>query len=72
MWRSLSILTDPNSDIIRLALSLKNVDESIQRIWLTLLIGLLILFVAAALISYRVAVGLTRPLEQITRVSRKD
>ena len=27
---------DPNSDIIRLALSLKTVDKSIQRIWLTL------------------------------------
>ena len=62
---------NPNSDIIRLALSLKTVDKSIQRIWLTLLIGLLILFVAAALISYRVASGLTRPLEQITRVSKR-
>ncbi|MFC5650158.1 two-component system histidine kinase PnpS [Paenibacillus solisilvae] len=62
---------NPNSDIIRLALSLKTVDKSIQRIWSTLGIGLLILFVAAALISYRVASGLTKPLEQITRVSKR-
>ncbi|NBD26859.1 two-component system histidine kinase PnpS [Paenibacillus glycinis] len=62
---------DPNSDIIRLSLSLKKADESVQRIWTALLAGLLILFVLAALISYRVARGLTRPLEQITRVSKR-
>ncbi|MBP3961875.1 two-component system histidine kinase PnpS [Paenibacillus lignilyticus] len=62
---------DPNSDIIRMALSLQKVDESVQRIWITLVLGLLILFIAAALISYRVALGLTRPLEQITRVAKR-
>ncbi|WP_219838349.1 two-component system histidine kinase PnpS [Paenibacillus sp. R14(2021)] len=62
---------NPNSDIIRLALSLEKVDESVQRIWMTLIIGLLILFILAAIISYRVARGLTRPLEQITRVSKR-
>ncbi|SDW77778.1 two-component system histidine kinase PnpS [Paenibacillus sp. CF384] len=62
---------DPNSDIIRMALSLQQVDESVQRIWITLVLGLLILFIAAALISYRVALGLTRPLEQITRVAKR-
>ena len=62
---------DPNSDIIRLSLSLKKVDESVRRIWTALLVGLLVLFVVAALISYRVARGLTRPLEQITRVSKR-
>ncbi|BBH18740.1 PAS domain-containing sensor histidine kinase [Paenibacillus baekrokdamisoli] len=62
---------NPQSDIIRLALSLKTVDKSIQRIWSTLIVGLLILFVVAAVISYRVALGLTRPLEQITKVSKR-
>ncbi|QYR23137.1 HAMP domain-containing protein [Paenibacillus sp. sptzw28] len=61
----------PNSDIIRLSLSLQEVDDSLRRIWMTLLIGLLILLVAAALISYRIARGLTRPLEQITRVAKR-
>ncbi|MBM7568197.1 two-component system histidine kinase PnpS [Paenibacillus sacheonensis] len=63
--------SDPNSDIIRLALSLKKADESVQRIWAALLMGLVVLFAVAALISYRVALGLTRPLEQITRVSKR-
>ena len=62
---------NPQSDIIRLALSLHTVDKSIQRIWSTLIIGLLILFVVAALISYRIARGLTKPLEQITKVSKR-
>ncbi|AZN42699.1 two-component system histidine kinase PnpS [Paenibacillus albus] len=70
-----AMLVNPNnpehSDIIRMALSLQKVDESIQRVWAALIVGLLILFVAAALISFRVAQGLTRPLEQITRVSKR-
>ncbi|MBW7458349.1 cell wall metabolism sensor histidine kinase WalK, partial [Paenibacillus sepulcri] len=61
----------PDAGIIRLSLSLKEVDESITRIWTTLLVGLLILFVVAVFISFRVARGLTRPLEQITRVSKR-
>ncbi|GGD50488.1 two-component system histidine kinase PnpS [Paenibacillus nasutitermitis] len=61
----------PETGIIRLAISLQEVDESIARIWTTLLIGLLILFIVAVFISFRVARGLTRPLEQITRVSKR-
>jgi two-component system phosphate regulon sensor histidine kinase PhoR len=61
----------PDSDIIRIAVSLKQVDESMNRVWTVLGIGLLVLFAIAALISYRVALGLTRPLEQITRVAKK-
>ncbi|MGK4302065.1 HAMP domain-containing protein, partial [Klebsiella pneumoniae] len=34
-------------------------------------IGLVILFAAAALISYRIASGMTSPLEKITRVARR-
>ncbi|RAP77525.1 two-component system histidine kinase PnpS [Paenibacillus montanisoli] len=60
-----------SSDIIRMALSLEKVDESVKRIWLALIVGLLILFIAAALISYRIAFGLTQPLEQITRVAKR-
>lgn len=62
---------NPESDMIRMALSLQEVDASMQRIWTALFIGLLILFAAAALISYRIARGLTRPLEQITRVAKR-
>lgn len=62
---------DPNSGIIRTALSLKKADESVKRMWTGLLIGLLVLFIVAGLVSYRIARNLTRPLEQITRVSKR-
>ncbi|GAA4835433.1 ATP-binding protein [Paenibacillus vulneris] len=55
----------------RLAMSLEDVDASIRKVWYGILIGLLTVFVIAALISYRVAYGLTRPIEMITRVANQ-
>ncbi|NIK76953.1 two-component system phosphate regulon sensor histidine kinase PhoR [Paenibacillus castaneae] len=57
--------------VIRLAMSLREVDESIRNLSMVLLIGLLILFLIAALISYRIALSLTRPLDQITKVAKR-
>ncbi|MBB3113583.1 two-component system phosphate regulon sensor histidine kinase PhoR [Paenibacillus phyllosphaerae] len=62
---------EANSDIIRLALSLASIDASIKHLWSVLIIGLLILFVVSAIVSYRIALGLTRPLEQITKVAKR-
>ncbi|MFD0712385.1 two-component system histidine kinase PnpS [Paenibacillus sp. GCM10027626] len=62
---------DPQSAYIRLALSLKTVDSSMWHIWTVLGIGLLLLFAAAAAVSYRLARSLTRPLEQITGVAKR-
>lgn len=64
-------IADPNANVIRLALSLKEVEESIYNLWTVLIGGLLVFFVVAALISYRIALSLTRPLEQITRVAKR-
>ncbi|TYP68941.1 two-component system phosphate regulon sensor histidine kinase PhoR [Paenibacillus methanolicus] len=61
----------PDKGYIRLALSLATVEASMSRIWSALVIGLLVLFVVAALVSYRLASGLTRPLEQITAVAKR-
>ncbi|OME77935.1 PAS domain-containing sensor histidine kinase [Paenibacillus sp. FSL A5-0031] len=58
-------------DVIRLAMSLKEVDESIRQLTMMLFLGLLVLFLIAAFISYRLALGLTRPLEQITKVAKR-
>ncbi|WP_141500311.1 two-component system histidine kinase PnpS [Paenibacillus luteus] len=58
-------------DVIRLAMSLQEVDESIRKLTAVLALGLLVLFLIAALISYRLALGLTRPLEQITKVAKR-
>lgn len=63
--------SDPNSNVIRLAMSLKEVDQSIYKLWTVLIIGLLILFILAAIVSYRIALSLTRPLEQITKVAQR-
>lgn len=56
---------------IRLAMGLENVDSLVRAQWLFLLVGLLILFVIVVGVSYRVAYGLTRPLEKIMRVANQ-
>ncbi|WP_020617484.1 two-component system histidine kinase PnpS [Paenibacillus daejeonensis] len=61
----------PTSDYVRLAMSLQDVDESVGELWTVVLIGLVVLFILAALVSYRIARGLTRPLESITRVAQR-
>jgi two-component system phosphate regulon sensor histidine kinase PhoR len=56
---------------VRLAMSLEEVENSIRRVWYVLLFGLLAVFIIAGLISYRVALGITRPIEMITRVAQQ-
>ncbi|WP_028548075.1 two-component system histidine kinase PnpS [Paenibacillus sp. UNC451MF] len=56
---------------VRLAMSLEDVEASIMKVWYGVLVGLLAVFIIAALISYRVAYGLTRPIEMITRVANQ-
>lgn len=56
---------------VRLAMSLAEVEGTVRRLWLFLLAGLGILFLAAGTISYRIASGLTRPFEKMTRVARQ-
>lgn len=56
---------------VRLSMSLAHVDETVRELWLGLIGGLVLLFAAAALVSYRVSLGLTRPLEKITDVANQ-
>ncbi|CAM4068472.1 cell wall metabolism sensor histidine kinase WalK [Paenibacillus alkaliterrae] len=65
------IIPDQPPYIIRLSMSLIEVDQSIRNLSMVLVVGLLILFLIAALISYRIALSLTRPLEQITKVAKR-
>ncbi|BBI34975.1 two-component system histidine kinase PnpS [Cohnella abietis] len=55
-----------NKGIIRLAMSLGDVERSLNNMWLALVFGLFLLFALAAIISYRVALSVTRPLERMT------
>jgi len=54
---------------VRLSMSLNDVQAYIRGLWSYLISGLLILFMIAAVISYRIARGLTRPLDNIMRVA---
>jgi two-component system, OmpR family, phosphate regulon sensor histidine kinase PhoR len=56
---------------LRLAMSLQQVEESIHHLWSFLLVGLLLVFLLAVLISYRLAFSITRPIEMITRVAKQ-
>ncbi|MFC5451939.1 two-component system histidine kinase PnpS [Paenibacillus aestuarii] len=56
---------------IRLAMSLEQVDRSILHLWYFLISGLAILFVIAGIVSYRIAKGITRPIEKMTRVAKQ-
>lgn len=73
MYVAIPVTVVPNQspDVIRLAMSLQEVDESIRQLTALLFAGLLVLFLIAALISYRLALSLTRPLEQITKVAKR-
>ncbi len=62
---------DEKLGYLRLAMSLTEVEQSIRKVWLGLLSGLLVVFVLAGLISYRIAYGVTRPIELITSVAQQ-
>ncbi len=55
----------------RLSVSLEEVEASIRQLWMVLVAGLLVLFLAAGLISYRIAHNLTKPLAEIMRVAQQ-
>jgi len=57
--------------VIRLAMSLSAVERSLDRMWLALAFGLLAVFALAALVSYRVALSVTRPLERMTSAAKR-
>lgn len=56
---------------VRLSMGLEEIETTVRHLWWGLLGGLLLVFVLAGLISFRVAYQLTRPIEKITRVARQ-
>ncbi|MFC5704333.1 two-component system histidine kinase PnpS [Cohnella faecalis] len=57
--------------VIRLSMSLSDVERSLNNMWLALVFGLALLFALAAIVSYRVALGVTRPLEKMTAAAKR-
>ncbi|MEK4063838.1 MULTISPECIES: two-component system histidine kinase PnpS [Paenibacillus] len=67
-----AVVSDQGFDgYIRLSMELNAVTEGLSRAWLIMAGGLVLLFIAATLVSYKVASSMTSPLEQITRVARR-
>ncbi|MEC0230074.1 two-component system histidine kinase PnpS [Paenibacillus alba] len=56
---------------LRISMSLAQVDKSVRSLWYFLIIGLAILFLIAGLVSYRIAKGITHPIEKMTKVAQQ-
>lgn len=56
--------------VVRVAMSLEAINVSIRQIWMSLIVGLLLLLIVAALVSSRLARGITRPIEDMTHLAR--
>jgi two-component system phosphate regulon sensor histidine kinase PhoR len=56
---------------IRLALDVSEIERSIRRLWLGLIAGLLLLLAVAAAASWRIARGMTKPLEVVIRAAQR-
>lgn len=70
------VSTEGFDGYIRLSMSLEVVEEGLQRGWIIMGSALAMLFLIAATVSYRLARGLTRPIEHImdtaNRISKLD
>lgn len=74
LYVAITVNKDQNSGklgIIRLAMSLGDVERSLNNMWLALIFGLLMLFAIAVGVSYRVALSVTRPIERMTSAAKR-
>jgi two-component system, OmpR family, phosphate regulon sensor histidine kinase PhoR len=55
--------------VLRIAISLSEVESGVRRLWTYVISGMLALFVVGSFISYRIAKGVTRPIEMMTHVA---
>jgi two-component system phosphate regulon sensor histidine kinase PhoR len=56
---------------LRIAMSLEDIDAITNRMWALLMAGLFAYFLIAGLISFRIARGLTKPLEKAIEVAKQ-
>ncbi|WP_239618314.1 two-component system histidine kinase PnpS [Cohnella mopanensis] len=74
LYVAITVKSDTNSaekGIIRLAMSLGDVEGSLNKMWMALIFGLFLLFAVAGVVSYRVALSVTRPLERMTSAAKR-
>ncbi len=60
-----------SAGMIRLSMSLSDVENGLNRMWLALVFGLFLLFALAAVVSYRIALSVTKPLERMTSAAKR-
>src|SRR5690554_940351 len=71
MYIALPVVRDGETvGVVRAAMSLEAINDSIRSIWMSLFVGLLLLLLAAAFVSSSLARGITRPIEDMTRFAR--
>lgn len=71
MYIALPVVRDGETvGVVRAAMSLEAINNSIRSIWMSLVVGLLLLLLAAAFVSSSLARGITRPIEDMTRFAR--
>lgn len=63
--------TDDYKGYVRLAISIGTIDADVRNLWIYLGLALAVLFLVAAGVSYQVAAGLTRPIENMTKVANR-
>ncbi|WP_261302082.1 two-component system histidine kinase PnpS [Paenibacillus andongensis] len=56
---------------LRISMSLEQVGKSIRSLWYFLISGLILLFLIAGIVSYRIAKGITHPIEKMTKVAQQ-
>lgn len=57
--------------VLRISMSLADVEQAVQKFWLYLVSGMFALFVIVSFVSYRIAKSITRPIEKMTRVAKQ-
>lgn len=73
LYVAVPLYIDDNKDellgYVRLSMPLDEIEAYIRGLWSYMITGLLVLFIVAAFVSYRVAQGMTRPLDKIMQVA---
>lgn len=59
------------SGVLRIGMSLSEVEESVRDFWVYVFAGMFVLFAFVSYASYRIAKSVTRPIEKMTRVAKQ-
>ncbi|MGE8206968.1 two-component system histidine kinase PnpS [Heyndrickxia sp. NPDC080065] len=57
--------------VIRVAFTLQNIDQAINKLWLSLGLAMGVTLILSSIIGIRLAKGITRPIEDIIQVARR-